>query len=472
MYRRFSVLLLLTALVFLTFVGTALALPVADNIDADKNSDFLLLEWDNAASKLYMYGDYRLIPEQGDGAGKQVALQLKRASLLQGSPLRDTNGNYAIVNGEQLPYKGDLCSIDVPLQPFGNSLSYHVQWTDSAADDEHFVVEYIDIRTYVKADYDPKTAKHVFSVWVTENGKRVPPLSGYSQGVTHQWVDRDCVFLKDTMVITASSVAGSDLSSATGYLLTQRKLKDSPSEYKSVARRPISLLDPKHAVPTPAVARDPRLGFDLSGDLTKPFTYVGELPEELSGKPVRLVLRYGVQLEQVWPVTVEGNSYSFSILRGDFPGGGLLVVECNVTGQDDGWVPLVRGEVTASHLDASVKFTIGQKTYVANGEARELEAAPFVRGSSTLVPVRALDALGTNIGWDARTRTATFKLGLNTVKVTVGSRVAEVNGRQEIMPIAPELVSGRTMVPFRFIGESLGLKVHYASATREITISR
>lgn len=120
----------------------------------------------------------------------------------------------------------------------------------------------------------------------------------------------------------------------------------------------------------------------------------------------------------------------------------------------------------------SVKYTIGKTTYYVDGKAHQLEAAPFLRGNHTLVPVRALASIGATFAWDPATRTATFQLDGNVVKVTIGKSTAIVNDKATPMPVAAEIVNDRTMVPFRFVGQSLGLRVDYIAATRDIIITR
>lgn len=120
----------------------------------------------------------------------------------------------------------------------------------------------------------------------------------------------------------------------------------------------------------------------------------------------------------------------------------------------------------------SVKYTIGKTTYYVDGKAQQLEAAPFLRGDHTLVPVRALQSIGAIFAWDGSARTATFQLDGNVVKVTIGKSTAIVNGKATAMPVAAEIVKDRTMVPFRFVGQSLGLQVDYVAATKDIIITR
>ena len=83
------------------------------------------------------------------------------------------------------------------------------------------------------------------------------------------------------------------------------------------------------------------------------------------------------------------------------------------------------------------------------------------RGDFILVQVRQFEDLGVVCDWDPETRTATFTYEENVVQVTIGSSIAVVNGEQVELDVAAEIIGDRTFVPTRFVGESLGLSVHW-----------
>ncbi|NLY54346.1 MAG: copper amine oxidase N-terminal domain-containing protein [Firmicutes bacterium] len=120
---------------------------------------------------------------------------------------------------------------------------------------------------------------------------------------------------------------------------------------------------------------------------------------------------------------------------------------------------------------AYVRYTIGQTAYDANGVIKHLTAAPMLYQSHTVIPVRALDAIGVVSNWDNDTRTATFVFGSNKVELVLNSPIAKVNGKEVTMPIPAFSSNGRTMAPFRFVGESLGLMVHWNWETQEVTLT-
>jgi hypothetical protein len=106
-----------------------------------------------------------------------------------------------------------------------------------------------------------------------------------------------------------------------------------------------------------------------------------------------------------------------------------------------------------------------------------LDAAPVLgAGNRTLVPVRAVaEAMGGTVGWDAVTRTASVTVGSNTLELTLGKNTALFNGTATPIDtdpkVLPLIINGRTMLPLRFVVESLGADVSYDQATKTITIT-
>jgi photosystem II stability/assembly factor-like uncharacterized protein len=106
-----------------------------------------------------------------------------------------------------------------------------------------------------------------------------------------------------------------------------------------------------------------------------------------------------------------------------------------------------------------------------------LDAAPVLgAGNRTLVPVRAVaEAMGGTVDWDAATKTASVTVGSNTLELTLGKNTALFNGTATPIDtdpkVVPVIINGRTMLPLRFVVESLGADVSYDQATKTITIT-
>ena len=116
-------------------------------------------------------------------------------------------------------------------------------------------------------------------------------------------------------------------------------------------------------------------------------------------------------------------------------------------------------------------------TITLDGKTVSTDADPIMVQNRTMVPVSAIvGALGGTSSWDQDSHTATFVKGGTTVKVTIGSKTAIVNGVSKGMDVAPQLVKvdnkggARTMVPLRFISEGFGYDVDWDNPTRTVII--
>lgn len=140
---------------------------------------------------------------------------------------------------------------------------------------------------------------------------------------------------------------------------------------------------------------------------------------------------------------------------------------------------------TTSSSTVELRLVLGktsmQVTKTSGGVSKTtqvtLEAAPLLgTGNRTLVPLRAIvEAMGGTVQWDAALRRATSSLGMTTVELIIGSNKAKVNGKSVPIDtnasVVPLIVSGRTMLPLRFVTESLGAQVSYQQSTKTITIT-
>jgi len=102
------------------------------------------------------------------------------------------------------------------------------------------------------------------------------------------------------------------------------------------------------------------------------------------------------------------------------------------------------------------------------------DSEPYIDANNrTMVPLRAIaEALGAQVQWDPRSRTVTITKGGSTVKLTIGSKTAEVNGRRKSMDTVPVIKQDRTMVPLRYVGEFLGASVDWDGASRTVTVNQ
>lgn len=113
----------------------------------------------------------------------------------------------------------------------------------------------------------------------------------------------------------------------------------------------------------------------------------------------------------------------------------------------------------------SIKVTI-------DGNQVGMSVSPVIIEGRTLIPLRAIfEHLDAAVDWDNNTRTATVILGDRIVKLQIGSKIANVNGMDVLLDTPAIVLDGSTMVPVRFIVESLGAKVDWNNGSRTVIIN-
>ena len=93
-------------------------------------------------------------------------------------------------------------------------------------------------------------------------------------------------------------------------------------------------------------------------------------------------------------------------------------------------------------------------------ELVQTDVPPQLVGGRTLVPMRAIfEYLGAEVTWDNDTRTATGTLNDTVVTIQIDNTTAYVNGVPYTLDVPAQIIGNRTMVPARFVSESLGCVV-------------
>jgi ankyrin repeat protein len=96
---------------------------------------------------------------------------------------------------------------------------------------------------------------------------------------------------------------------------------------------------------------------------------------------------------------------------------------------------------------------------------------PLVIQGTTMVPLRGIfETLGATVQWDKKTQTITAKKETTTVILKIGDKTAKVNSGNVQLLQPAQIINGSTLVPLRFIGESLGALVEYSPKTKKINI--
>ncbi|KUG04066.1 hypothetical protein ASZ90_018512 [hydrocarbon metagenome] len=111
-------------------------------------------------------------------------------------------------------------------------------------------------------------------------------------------------------------------------------------------------------------------------------------------------------------------------------------------------------------------------TVILDGELMQFDVPPTIEEGRTLVPLRAIfEGLGAEVEWDGQTRTVTATRANVEIKLQIGKQTAYRNGSPVSLDVPAKIIDNRTMVPLRFVSESLGAAVAWDGAARKITIS-
>ncbi|NLD48800.1 MAG: hypothetical protein GX660_16675, partial [Clostridiaceae bacterium] len=107
-------------------------------------------------------------------------------------------------------------------------------------------------------------------------------------------------------------------------------------------------------------------------------------------------------------------------------------------------------------------FYIGKSYYFVNGEKKQMDSYPFIKDGRTLLPIRYVsETIGASVKWDDNLKMITIVLGDKTVMLWIDKNYALVNGSSVQIDVAPLINDGRTVLPVRFVAESLGLSINW-----------
>lgn len=107
-----------------------------------------------------------------------------------------------------------------------------------------------------------------------------------------------------------------------------------------------------------------------------------------------------------------------------------------------------------------------------NDKKQAYDVMPRIINGRTLVPLRGIfEALGAEIIWDDATKTVTAAKGSTKVVLSIGNTEAKINDNTVLLDVPASIISSRTMVPARFVAESLGCRVDWDGNTRTVIIN-
>ncbi len=128
---------------------------------------------------------------------------------------------------------------------------------------------------------------------------------------------------------------------------------------------------------------------------------------------------------------------------------------------------------TTAESVTTVKIYIGKPVAYVNGAEKPLDQPPVIMNNRTMVPIRFVsEAMGANVQWNGKERTVTITLGKNIAVLKIDDVKAQANGYDVYLDAAPTIIvkTSRTVVPVRFVAETLGMDVSWNGKERSVTI--
>jgi hypothetical protein len=120
----------------------------------------------------------------------------------------------------------------------------------------------------------------------------------------------------------------------------------------------------------------------------------------------------------------------------------------------------------------TIRLTAGAPTATVGDEERILDAPPMIVNGVTFVPLRFIgEALGADVTWNEALKVVFLAKGSSRVQLSIGSKLAIIDGRITQLLEAPFIQNERTMVPLRFISEAFGADVTWDQATKAVTVA-
>ncbi len=127
-------------------------------------------------------------------------------------------------------------------------------------------------------------------------------------------------------------------------------------------------------------------------------------------------------------------------------------------------VILMSSVTVVSAADSAIKVYL-------DGRLLTFDVKPVIEDGRTMVPMRAIfETLKADVTWEAATRTITSKREGIEVTLHIDNPTAVINGQKITMDVPARIRDGSTLVPLRFVSESLKSTVAWNASEQVVRI--
>ncbi|MBP6492557.1 MAG: N-acetylmuramoyl-L-alanine amidase [Clostridia bacterium] len=130
-------------------------------------------------------------------------------------------------------------------------------------------------------------------------------------------------------------------------------------------------------------------------------------------------------------------------------------------------------DISQTDIDEGIAFC---KEYPValqvDGQNVNAEVPPVIIKERTMIPARAVfESMGATVDWNEDARLVEVTMGSSEVQLTIDSSTAFVNGAQTTMEVPAMIIDERTLIPVRFVAESLDCGIDWNGDTRTVMIT-
>ena len=108
-----------------------------------------------------------------------------------------------------------------------------------------------------------------------------------------------------------------------------------------------------------------------------------------------------------------------------------------------------------------------------NGQRIISDSAPVVDKTGVYVPYKVVfGALGYTVSYDAKTKKYILKSAKATIKFTVGVKSVIVNGQKKVLTLSPKVIGSTVYVPLKFMTETINMPTVYDKTNNVVQIGK
>ena len=109
---------------------------------------------------------------------------------------------------------------------------------------------------------------------------------------------------------------------------------------------------------------------------------------------------------------------------------------------------------------------------VYDGEKINFDQKPIIENGRTLVPIRAIfEKIGADVEWNGDTQTVIATKGDTKILLTIDNTNAKINNEIITLDVPAKVISGRTLVPVRFVSDCFGVGVEWEQDTQTVVLT-